>query len=204
MEVATGRPVLGAFPRDAALALPERHLGLVPPAETTPDASFMDRLAAAAERYLALDRLWAAAETRPLAVPADSPFPAEPLPPRATIAVALDQAFNFYYEDSLDLLRAWGGDVVPFSPLADGALPPGTQGVYLGGGFPELFAADLAANSPMHAALHAAARQGLPIYGECGGLMYLGRTLADLDGRRHAMVGLVTARFPVCCSVACC
>jgi cobyrinic acid a,c-diamide synthase len=80
---------------------------------------------------------------------------------------------------------------VPFSPLADRALPPGTQGVYLGGGFPELFAADLAANRPMHAALHVAARRGLPIYGECGGLMYLGRTLADFDGRRHAMVGLV-------------
>jgi cobyrinic acid a,c-diamide synthase len=191
VEAATGRPVLGAFPRDAALALPERHLGLVPPAETAPDGSFMDRLAAAAERYLALDRLRAAAETRPLAAPADGPFPPEPLPPRATIAVALDRAFNFYYEDSLDLLRAWGADLVPFSPLADRALPPGTQGVYLGGGFPELFAAELAANSPMHAALHAAARWGLPIYGECGGLMYLGRTLTDLDGRRHAMVGLV-------------
>jgi cobyrinic acid a,c-diamide synthase len=191
VEAATGRPVLGAFPRDAALALPERHLGLVPPAETAPDASFMDRLAAAAGRYLALDRLRAAAETRPLAVPADGPFPPAPLPPRVTIAVALDRAFNFYYEDSLDLLRAWGADLVPFSPLADRALPPGTQGVYLGGGFPELFAGDLAANSPMHAALHAAARRGLPIYGECGGLMYLGRTLTDFDGRRHAMVGLV-------------
>jgi len=191
IEAATGLPVFGAFPRDPDLALPERHLGLVPTAETAPDTAFMARLADAAECYLDLDRLWAVAEDRALPAPFGDLFPAERPDRRVTIAVARDRAFNFYYEDSLDILQAWGADLTPFSPLDDDNLPPGAQGVLLGGGFPELFAAELAANTPMRAAVRAAARQGLPIYGECGGLMYLGRTLTDLEGRRHDMVGLV-------------
>lgn len=191
VEAATGLPVFGAFPHDPDLALPERHLGLVPTAETVPDAAFITRLADAAERHLDLDRLWAVAEDRALPAPFDDLFPAVRAAGRVTIAVARDRAFNFYYEDSLDVLEAWGADLAPFSPLDDDTLPSGTQGVLLGGGFPELFAADLAANTPMRDAVRVAARQGLPIYGECGGLMYLGRTLTDLEGRRHDMVGLV-------------
>jgi cobyrinic acid a,c-diamide synthase len=196
VEAATGLPVLGAFPRDDALALPERHLGLIPTVEAGPGQDFVARLAAAAERYLALDQLWALAET-PLAPQiagsaddAKPLFPDEPPPTRATIAVAQDQAFSFYYQDSLDLLAAWGAELAPFSPLVDAALPAGARGVYLGGGFPELYAAELAENRAMHAALASAGAAGLPIYGECGGLMYLGRSLTDFAGRRHAMVGL--------------
>lgn len=191
VEAATGLPVLGAFPRDDSLALPERHLGLVPTAESSPAPEFMERLAVTAERCLALDRLWAMAETRPLPLDQGHLFPTEPVARRARIAIARDRAFNFYYEDSLDLLRAWGADLVPFSPLADTALPPGTQGVYVGGGFPELFARELAENHAMHASLRRVARQGLPVYGECGGLMYLGQALTDIAGRRHPLVGLV-------------
>ena len=108
--------------------------------------------------------------------------------------MAQDRAFNFYYQDSLDLLEAWGADLVPFSPLGDEALPDGVGGVYIGGGFPELFARELDENLPMKRAIrdaHAVERQ---IYAECGGLMYLGETLTDFDGNAHKMVGLIPAK----------
>jgi len=190
VERATGLPVLGALPRDPQLTLPERYLGLIPTGEVVPAADLTDRLVAVAEAHLALDRIWAVAATGPLTSAA---LPASEEPPRrrVTVALARDRAFSFYYEDSLDVLRDAGADLVPFSPLTDAALPPGTEGVYLGGGFPELFAEELAANQPMHASLRAAAGNGRPIYGECGGLMYLGRSLADPAGHSWPMVGLV-------------
>ncbi|MBM2809979.1 MAG: cobB [Chloroflexi bacterium] len=189
VEAATDLPVLGALPRTDALALPERRLGLVPAEEMTPSPDFRLRLASSAEAHLALDRLWVLSDAGAVDG-GDDPFPMEPQGRRASIALAQDRAFSFYYPDSLDLLRAWGAELVPYSPLIDHGLPPGTQGVYLGGGFPELSAAELAANLPMHVALREAARIGLPIYAECGGLMYLGRTLTDFAGQTHTMVGL--------------
>ncbi|MEA2641032.1 MAG: cobyrinic acid a,c-diamide synthase [Chloroflexota bacterium] len=193
IETATGLPVLGAVPRDEGAFFPERHLGLVPATETLWSAERTAQLASLAERHLDLARLWDIAGAAPLPVSDPGPwlFPAEAQPQCATIAVAQDAAFGFYYADSLDLLHAWGAEFAPFSPLADVALPPGTQGVYVGGGFPELHAAELAANVPMQRALRQAAQAGLPIYGECGGLMYLGRSLTDFAGARHSMVGLV-------------
>lgn len=189
VERATGRPVLGAFPREPSLALPERYLGLIPTAEAELGAESVRQLADAGEAHLALDRLWEMADAPPLDVPED--LPTGPPAAHATIAVARDRAFSFYYEDSLDALRSEGAELAAFSPLTDTALPPGTQGVYLGGGFPELFAAELSGNTPMHRALRAASQAGLPIYGECGGLMYLGRTLTDRDGNAWPMVDLV-------------
>ncbi len=192
IEEATGLPVVGAFPRDEALALPERHLGLVPTSETAPSAAFFERLADLAERHVALDRILAIARgARPLEAERIELFPPEPLPARARIAVARDEAFSFYYEDALELLTAWGAALVPFSPLRDATLPDNVQGIYLGGGFPELYARALAGNVPMRESIRAAASGGAVVYGECGGLMYLARTLTDLEGRTHAMVGLV-------------
>ncbi len=219
IESATGLPVLGSFPRDAGFTLPERHLGLVPTAESVPGSEFIGRLVDTAEQHLDLDRIWALANR---AVPAtvndqdtllrsatgspeqgarpdfvgltwDTPdlFPTERVSRHATIAVAQDAAFNFYYADNLDLLRAWGAELAPFSPLDDARLPDGTQGVYLGGGFPEVYAEQLANNAVMRASLCDAAAAGLPIYGECGGLMYLGDTLTDFNGKRHEMAGVL-------------
>lgn len=107
------------------------------------------------------------------------------------IAVARDRAFSFYYEDNLDLLRSRGARIVSFSPLADGDLPPGTSAIYIGGGFPELYAAELAANERLRGALAAAVAGGLPCYAECGGLMYLTGALLGGDGKRHPMVGVL-------------
>jgi cobyrinic acid a,c-diamide synthase len=107
------------------------------------------------------------------------------------IAVARDEAFHFTYEDNLDLLRSAGADIVFFSPLRDGSLPARTAGVLLSGGFPEVYAGQLAANRPLHAALRAAHQQGLPIYAECGGLMYLTEAIRDSNGVTLPMVGLL-------------
>jgi cobyrinic acid a,c-diamide synthase len=106
----------------------------------------------------------------------------------------MDQAFNFYYPDSLDLLSAWGAELVPFRLLEDVALPSHVSGIYIGGGFPEMFAEPLAANVSMRTAIRAAAARGLPIYAECGGLMYLGQGIEDLEGRFYAMAGVLPGR----------
>ena len=102
-------------------------------------------------------------------------------------------AFNFYYQDSLDLLTAWGAEIVPFSPLEDSKLPAGVGGIYLGGGFPELFADQLSENKPMHDSIRQAVGKGVPVYAECGGLMYLGKSLSDLEGVTHPMIGVIPA-----------
>jgi cobyrinic acid a,c-diamide synthase len=196
VEREAGIPVLGVLPRDDELALPERYLGLIPVAEGRTAEVFFERAQDLVARHVDLDRLLALANTAgPAAVSGESAlFPKTPLPVRARIAVAMDRAFSFYYPDSLDLLRAWGAEIVPFSPLTDEALPPSCGAVYIGGGFPELFAAELAANAPMRDALHRAAADGRLIYGECGGLMYLGETLTDADSRTHQMAGLLPVR----------
>lgn len=195
IEGRAGVPVLGWLPRDPALAVPERYLGLVPTTEGTTAEAYFAAAEAAVARGVDLDRLLGLAREhgpRP-AVGEDGSalFPAARLAPRAAIAVARDRAFSFYYQDSLDLLAAWGAELVTFSPLADPSLPRGASGVYLGGGFPELFAADLSANAPMLAALRDAHARGLPIYAECGGLMALGRSLVDAEGQRYPMAGVV-------------
>jgi cobyrinic acid a,c-diamide synthase len=199
IEREAGVRVLGALPRDDRLALPERYLGLVPTVEGPVAEGYFDFLRDTCRRSIDLDGLERiAAETVGVRAGsgtiAPSLFPQRSVEPEVRIAVARDRAFSFYYEDNLDLLRAWGAEIVPFSPLADSGLPDGTAAVYLGGGFPELFAADLAANRSMLLALRAAATAGMPVYGECGGLMYLGEGLTDADGRAHTMAGVVPAR----------
>ena len=187
---ATGLPVLGWIPRTAEIKWPERHLGLVPDAETGGDEVRRGHLARIAETQLDLDLLLRLAA--PVAeAPTTGLFPSTPPRQRVPIAVARDAAFHFTYADSLELLEAWGADLLPFSPLEDAALPDGARAVLLGGGFPEVFARELSANTAMHASLHAAAARGVPMYGECGGLMYLGRALTDAEGIRRAMAGLL-------------
>ena len=211
IQATTGLPVVGWLPRRDDLTQPERHLGLIPTVEGTVATQWYDALNAQIEQTIDLDailRIAATAGAPPAVSPDFSPavspdipppaFPPEPRPARAIIAVAQDRAFSFYYQDSLDLLAAWGAEIAPFSPLDDAALPPGAGGVYLGGGFPELFAPELSQNQSMLASVRRAIAAGRPVYAECGGLMYLGRSLSDLDGRRFPMAGAI----PVTSSMA--
>lgn len=182
-----GLPVLGFVLKDAALDLPERHLGLVQAEQAAWDPAAALRAAA----HLRLDALLHAAGAPPLPTPpTTSPAPAE----RVRIAYALDEAFHFYYPDALDELRLCGAELVPFSPLRDAGLPAGARGVLLGGGYPEVHAAQLSANTGLREGLRAFAASGRPVIGECGGLMYLGATLEDLDGTRHEMCGVIPYR----------
>jgi cobyrinic acid a,c-diamide synthase len=105
--------------------------------------------------------------------------------------VARDPAFCFYYQENLELLAQSGAELVPFSPLTDRELPENLHGIYLGGGYPELYATRLAANTGMRRSIAAQAAAGLPIYAECGGLMYLSQEIEDLEGRRHPMAGVL-------------
>ncbi len=190
-----GVPLLGYLPRRNDLALPERHLGLIPTVEGRVAADFYSTLAQQVEGTVALDRVLAiTSQAAPGAPDAPLVFPERPTPVKTAIAVATDKAFSFYYTDSLDLLEAWGAELVRFSPLEDRDLPPGVGGVYIGGGFPELYAAELSENHTMRDAVRRAAEAGLPIYAECGGLMYLAETLEDFEGRTHPMAGVTPGR----------
>jgi cobyrinic acid a,c-diamide synthase len=180
-------PVLGGLPDAEPLRIPERHLGLVTAPRAPLDDDALARWAALAEEWIDLDGLLAAARSA-------APLPAAEPPPaaaeRCRIGVAFDDAFHFYYDDNLARLEAFGARLVRFSPIRDAA-PPDVDGLYLGGGYPELHAAALAANRPMRDGLRAFAAAGRPVYAECGGLMYLCRAIRTLDGAEHEMVGLL-------------
>ena len=192
-------PVVGYLPKASNLTLPERHLGLVPAAERGSENSFLDELADLIERHIDLDLLLDLARQAPDFPLAENPvlFPEDSLPPRCRIAVARDEAFNFYYEANIELLKVWGADIVNFSPISDSSLPAGTSGVYIGGGFPEVFLHELETNTPMKHSIRQAVASGIPVYAECGGLMYLSDSIADFQGSRYEMVGLL----PGCCEM---
>ncbi len=193
-----GVPLLGYLPKNRQIALPERHLGLIPTGEGSVSSDLYRRLAEQVQQTIDIERILNLAA--PIAARDENDFlifPREPLPPKATIAVALDKAFNFYYPDSLDLLKAWGAELVSFSPLEDRALPPCAGGVYIGGGFPELFARELSENKGLLLSLRAASLQGMPVYAECGGLMYLGESIEDANGKRYAMAGVLPCQSTI-------
>ena len=193
VEKKGGLPVLGYLPKKAEMHLPERHLGLVPTAETGELSQYMERLREQVESTVDVATiLRLASMTEPLLrVTEGKLFPSKVEPVQTSIAVAQDEAFSFYYQDNLDLLDAWGAELRFVSPLHDSRLPVDAQGVYIGGGFPELYATELEANSGFKRALVEAAEAGMPIYAECGGLMYISQGIIDFEGSKHAMVGLV-------------
>ena len=189
IEETTGLPVLGYLPRREEFVQPERHLGLIPTVEGTVVQEWYDSVIAQVEETIDIDAILSLAATANPPDGAPQVYPAVPQPGRARIALARDKAFSFYYQDSLDLLEAWGAELVPFSPLEDETLPPEVGGVYIGGGFPEMFARELAENTPMLASMRDALAREIPVYAECGGLMYLGKSLSDLEGTDYPMVG---------------
>jgi cobyrinic acid a,c-diamide synthase len=186
-------PVLGALRAMPELGIPERQLGLLPVIENKAWDRMIAVLAEAIEREVDLDlllRIARKAELVPLVEKKVFQGKASSSPP-VRIGVAYDEAFNFYYPENLELLEEQGAEIVPFSPLEDAAIPADIGGVYLGGGFPEVFAEPLARNHSMAESLQRANRSGMPIYAECGGLMFLSRSLQTEAGVRHRMVGLV-------------
>lgn len=196
VEGATGLPLLGYLPKRKDVAMPERHLGLVGAWEdASPLLKVVETVADLLEEHLDLDRLLAVAAAAPsLEKPAPDPpgrepFPVRPMVNGVRIALARDEAFCFYYRDNLEILQLLGAELVPFSPLGDQVLPEGISGIYFGGGYPELHAETLANNQPMLEAIRGASQAGMPIYGECGGLMYLVKTLSTRDGS-FSMAGL--------------
>ena len=184
-------PVLGALPREIALALPERHLGLVQAREHPELAALIDRLAAAAERHLDLDAIvarvapvmTAGAVARPIHLPA---LP----PPGQRIALASDQAFSFVYPHLIEAWRRAGAEIFAFSPLADEPPPESADSCWLPGGYPELHADKLATARRFSEGLRRFA-ETRPVHGECGGYMVLGESLEDAAGKRHTMTGLL-------------
>lgn len=192
VEKATGLPVLGYLPKNNEIHLPERHLGLVPSPENAEATRRITSIHEQIERTLDVDGLVEIARSaRPIGfTPSSKLFPTKDMAPRVRIGIAQDEAFSFYYQDNLDLLSSWGAVIVPVSPLRDSELPE-IDGFYVGGGFPEMYAAQLSANRSFRESVIRAARAGMPIYGECGGLMYLSEGIIDFEGNKQAMVGVV-------------
>ena len=185
----TGLPVLGYLPNRPDCALESRHLGLVTADEVEWLKEKIAALAAQAEETVDMDGLMDLAASAP-EIEAPEPPPLVPVPGKPKIAVARDKAFCFYYADALALLERLGGEIVFFSPLADTALPEGTSGLYLGGGYPELYAKALAENRTMRAAVRAAVAGGLPTLAECGGFLYLHESMEDDTGKAWPMAGV--------------
>lgn len=186
-----GLTVLGCVPRDQNLSVPERHLGLYMAGErTAATQKFIEAAKEVVCQRIDLAALETLARTAPeiadavqtLRVPASG---------SARIGIARDEAFCFYYEDNFDLLREAGAELVFFSPLHDSAPPPALSGLYLGGGYPELYAAQLAENESMRMALRSAIQSGIPTYAECGGLMSLAESYFDEAGSEYPMMGVL-------------
>ncbi|MDT0444284.1 cobyrinate a,c-diamide synthase [Streptomyces johnsoniae] len=206
-----GLPVLGVVPRDDRLSAPSRHLGLVPAAERDDPARLIARLGERLARYLDLDALLAAARAAPDLGTEEPWEPGREVVAagdrRPVVAVAGGRAFTFRYAETEELLTAAGCAVVTFDPLTDTELPAGTRGIYLGGGFPEVYAADLAANGALLHDLRTAVRRGIPTVAECAGLLYLAASLdgAEMAGvlpTATAMTDRLTLRYAVATAAA--
>ena len=182
LESRLGVRACGYLPRLPECTLESRHLGLVTADEVADLREKLRQLAEAAEKTLELDALLEIAHNAPVLDFTPPVLPEKGAPVR--IGVARDRAFCFYYEDSLDLLRQLGAELIPFSPLADEKLPDGVQGLYLGGGYPELYAAQLEENHALRRQIRDVVYAGMPCIAECGGFMYLTQSIAG-----RAMVG---------------
>lgn len=211
IEHYTGVPVIGAIHHDERLSIVERHLGLMPSNESHVAAAKIKQIGEAIAEQVDLDKLLDLSRKAPLEVPHPSPlsnslpegeranakniikFPAEvsPLPigEKVRIGIARDRAFGFYYADDLDALEAAGAELVPFDALRDARLPE-VDALYIGGGFPETCAAELEANSALRAQIKQVIEGGMPTYAECGGLMYLSRSIT-YQGRSYRMAGAI-------------
>ncbi len=180
----------GYLPKVEAATLESRHLGLLPSSEVVDLNAKLAALYEAADGCIDYDAI-ATAMTVP---PRPAPQPLATATTKLTMAIAQDAAFYFYYRENIALMEAKGIVFKPFSPLRDSAVPDGVAGIYIGGGYPELHLATLSDNAAMKQSIRALAEAGMPIYAECGGLMYLTEQIVDGSGTAFPMVGLLAAR----------
>lgn len=192
IEQSCGVKVAGYLPRMPDCAIESRHLGLVTAGEVQGIAEKLDQLAKQVEKTINLRLLLGLAQSAPK-LTKHRLTPAcggcEPV----SVAVARDDAFCFYYEESLSLLKEMGARLLPFSPLADETIPQGADALLLGGGYPELHAEQLSQNSSMRKSVKAAVLAGMPVVAECGGFLYLHESLEDMRGRVWPMAGVIAA-----------
>ncbi len=178
-------PILGVFRREDAISLPDRYLGLVPTDELPELWEIVGRLAAIGQQCFDWEKLLPLLQVTPTPISISAPAA-----PRVKIGVARDEAFSFYYAENLEILESLGAELCYWSPLRDEVLPE-VQGLYFGGGFPEMFAAQLAENGLMRATVRSRVLAGMPTYAECGGLMYLTESIVDFEGGSFPMVGML-------------
>jgi cobyrinic acid a,c-diamide synthase len=183
-------PVVGGFPVQAELAFPERHLGLFTASEGAVPAALIEAWGKVASEWLGLTAIAEIARAAPPLADIEEPRPPAEGGETCRIGLAWDEAFHFYYDDNLSRLESLGAKLVRFSPVRDAELPA-VDGLYFGGGYPEVFARELSRNEAMRASVARFAREGGPLYAECGGLMYLSRAIRTRDGELHPMVGLL-------------
>ena len=189
IEHYTDVPVIGAIHHDAQLGIIERHLGLMPSNESAAASAKIRQIGEVIESRVDLDRLLALSRKEPLDAPCKAEVRVLACGGKIRIGVARDQAFGFYYADDLDALEAAGAEIVPFDTLRDAHLPD-VDALYIGGGFPEVFAEELESNIAMRSQINRAIAGGMPAYAECGGLMYLSRSIA-YQGKSYQMVGAI-------------
>lgn len=183
------RRLVGYLPADDGLSISERHLGLVTLEENPQACTLRNESLARARDTLDLSRVIEIFGIERRSRPTEERI--ERRDSRIRIGIARDPAFCFYYPENLWLLEAAGAELVPFSPINDRKLPGRIAGIYLGGGYPESFSEELAANTEMKREIRDVAERGGPVYAECGGMMYLSQELVGFDGRSHSMVGLL-------------
>jgi cobyrinic acid a,c-diamide synthase len=189
IEHYTDVPVIGAIQHDDRLTIVERHLGLMPSNESGEANKRIREIGTTIANQVDLDKLLALSAREPLPAPAKAEIAAFPSPEKLRIGIARDRAFGFYYADDLDALTATGAQLIPFDTFNDACLPD-VDALYIGGGFPEMFAKELEANASLRAEIKQAIESGMPTYAECGGLMYLARQIS-YQGKTHEMVGAI-------------
>jgi len=190
IEHYTDVPVVGAIQYDERLSIIERHLGLMPSNESIAASAKVKQIGDAIAEQVDLDKLLTLSQKEQAPVPAKAcAFPPSVGGKRVRIGIARDRAFGFYYADDLDALEAAGATLVPFDTLNDPHLPE-VDALYIGGGFPEACAIELEANTALRSEIRQAIDKGMPVYAECGGMMYLSRSIA-FQGRSYEMVGAI-------------
>ncbi len=186
-------PVIGYIPRQKRLKLPERHLGLVPTHESKELNIFIENLVNIIEKHINLDKLIKLASGYSKLESDIKKLYSQRKEYDVKIAIAYDKAFNFYYQYNLDLLEMLGAELIYFSPVQDNSLPD-VDGIYLGGGFPEIFLEQLSSNNDIKQKLKEKISSGMPVYAECGGLMYLSKEIKDVQGNIYPMVNIIPAQ----------